>query len=143
MLNLVKKIHKYKVSPSRLHIEITERILLCVSNIRSHLEFLRRHGLTIVIDDFGTGYSSYSYVADFPIDIIKIDRSLILKANTPKGFGLIKSIVSFCIEFNIRTVAEGVEDKECADICEALGIDLQQGYFYSHPELVPLTPEQS
>lgn len=143
MLNLVKKIHKYKVSPSRLHIEITERILLCVSNIRSHLDFLRRHGLTIVIDDFGTGYSSYSYVADFPIDVIKIDRSLILKANTPKGFGLIKSIVSFCGEFQIKTVAEGVEDKECADICEALGIDLQQGYFYSHPELVPLTPVQS
>jgi EAL domain-containing protein (putative c-di-GMP-specific phosphodiesterase class I) len=93
----------------------------------------------IVIDDFGTGFSSYRYIADFPIDVIKIDRSLVIKANTAKGFGLVKSIVAFCKEFKIITVAEGVENKEYADICEALEIDEQQGFFYSRPEIIAIT----
>jgi EAL domain-containing protein (putative c-di-GMP-specific phosphodiesterase class I) len=139
ILGLVKKVKDAGVSPSRLHIEITERVLLGVVNIGAHLDFLSRHGFIIVIDDFGTGFSSYRYVADFPIDVIKIDRSLVLKANTPKGFGLVKSIVAFCREFKITTVAEGVENKEYADICEALQIDEQQGYFYSKPEIIAIT----
>lgn len=141
ILSLVRKVKDAGVSPSRIHIEITERVLLGVAGIEAHLDFLSRHGFMIVIDDFGTGFSSYRYVADFPIDVIKIDRSLILKANTAKGFGLIKSIVTFCKEFKIITVAEGVESKEYADICEALEIDQQQGYFYSRPELLAIKPE--
>lgn len=141
ILSLVQKAKNYEVSPSRIHIEITERVLLSVPNIRSHLDFLSKHGFIIVIDDFGTGYSSYGYISDFPIDVIKIDRSLILHANTPRGFGLIHSIVSFCKQFNIMTVAEGVENKEFADICEELGIDQQQGYFYSKPEILPVVPK--
>ncbi len=141
ILSLVKKVKDAGVNPSRIQIEITERVLLSVLNIQAHLSLLSRHGFIIVIDDFGTGFSSYRYVADFPIDVIKIDRSLVLKANTPKGFGLVKSIVAFCKEFKITTVAEGVENKEYADICEALGIDEQQGYFYSKPEIIQITQE--
>jgi len=138
ILSLVKKVKDAGVSPSRIHIEITERVLLGVVHIESHLDFLNRHGFIIVIDDFGTGFSSYRYIADFPIDVIKIDRSLVLKANTPKGYGLIKSIVAFCKEFKITTVAEGVENKEYADLCESLEIDEQQGYFYSKPEIIAI-----
>ena len=139
ILSLVKKVKDAGVSPSRIHIEITERVLLDVVNISAHLDFLSRHGFMIVIDDFGTGFSSYRYIADFPIDVIKIDRSLVIKANTAKGFGLVKSIVAFCKEFKIITVAEGVENKEYADICEALEIDEQQGFFYSRPEIIAIT----
>lgn len=140
ILSLVRKAKDNEVSPSRIHIEITERVLLSVPNIHSHLDFLHRHGFVIVIDDFGTGFSSYGYIADFPIDVIKIDRSLVLHANTPRGFGLVQSIVSFCDKFGIVTVAEGVENKAFADICEELGINHQQGYFYSKPELLPIMP---
>lgn len=134
ILTLVKHVRQSGVDSSRIHIEITERVLLSVNKIQAHLTFLHKHGFPIVIDDFGTGYSSYRYVADLPIDVIKIDRSLVLKANTDKGFGLVKSIVDFCRDFGIKTIAEGVENKEYADICEKLGIDAQQGYFYSKPE---------
>lgn len=142
VLNLVKKIRRKNVSPNRIHIEITERVLLSVTNINAHLTFLSKHGFHIVIDDFGTGYSSYRYVADLPIDVIKIDRSLILKANTARGFSLVKSIVDFCNQFEIDTVAEGVENKEYADICESLGITLQQGYFFSKPEIYSKLPSK-
>ncbi len=141
ILSLVRKAKDLGVSPSRIHIEITERVLLSVSNIHSHLDFLSRHGFIIVIDDFGTGFSSYGYISDFPINVIKIDRSLILRANTPKGFGLVLSIVTFCKNFGIITVAEGVENKASADICDKLGIDQQQGYFYSIPEFLPIMPK--
>ncbi|MDD4096501.1 MAG: EAL domain-containing protein [Oscillospiraceae bacterium] len=141
ILSLVQKAKEHEVNPSIIHIEITERVLLSVANIQSHLDFLHRHGFVIVIDDFGTGYSSYGYISDFPIDVIKIDRSLILRANTPRGFGLVQSIVTFCNKFNIVTVAEGVENKEFADICEELGISQQQGYFFSKPELLPIMPK--
>ncbi len=141
ILSLVRKTKEHEVNPARIHIEITERVLLSVNNIHSHLDFLHRHGFIIAIDDFGTGYSSYGYISDFPIDVIKIDRALILRADTPRGFGLVQSIVSFCKNFNIVTVAEGVENKEFADICEELGIDHQQGYFYSKPELLPIMPK--
>lgn len=134
ILTMVKRVRQSGVDPSRIHVEITERVLLSVEKIQDHLSFLSKHGFPIVIDDFGTGYSSYRYVADLPIDVIKIDRSLVLKANTEKGFGLLKSIVDFCRDFGIKTIAEGVENKEYADICEKLGIDAQQGYFYSKPE---------
>lgn len=141
ILSLVRKAKDHEVDPSRIHIEITERVLLSVANMNTHLDFLHRHGFIIVIDDFGTGYSSYGYISDFPIDVIKIDRSLILRANSPKGFGLVQSIVSFCNKFGVVTVAEGVENKEFADICEELGISQQQGYFYSMPELLPIMPK--
>ncbi|NLW88284.1 MAG: EAL domain-containing protein [Clostridiaceae bacterium] len=140
ILSLVRKAKERGVNPERIHIEITERVLLSVANIRAHLDLLHNHGFVIVIDDFGTGYSSYGYVSDLPIDVIKIDRSLIMKANTPKGFGLVRSIVDFCGKFDMVTVAEGIENKDYADICDELGIDQQQGYFYSLPEILPIMP---
>ncbi|MDD3959557.1 MAG: bifunctional diguanylate cyclase/phosphodiesterase [Oscillospiraceae bacterium] len=141
ILEIVRKAKEYGVNPDRIHIEITERVLLSVANMRSHLDFLSRHGFIIAIDDFGTGYSSYGIISDFPIDVIKIDRSLILKATTTKGFGLVESIVSFCKKFGMITIAEGVETRELADICEELGIDHQQGYFYSKPDFLPIMPK--
>lgn len=134
---LIDTIKNNNLSINKLQIEITEEVLLKRNEALCYLDLLRKHGVSIAIDDFGTGYSSYQSLAELPIDVIKIDKSLIQKVGT-NGVSrdLVKSIVDFCKANNITTVAEGVETKEIVDICSDLGIDLLQGYYYHKPALL-------
>lgn len=134
---LIETIKMNNLSPKKLQIEITEEVLLKRNEALCYLELLRNHGISIAIDDFGTGYSSYQSLAELPIDVIKIDKSIIQKVDSNRvSRDLVKSIVDFCKANNITTVAEGVETKEIVDICSDLGIDLLQGYYYHRPALI-------
>ncbi|MHA7241573.1 EAL domain-containing protein [Arthrobacter sp. TMS1-12-1] len=98
---------------------------------------LKSLGVGLAIDDFGTGYASLTYLKDFPIDELKIDRSFVNGLGTNDGDS---AIVSSCIQLahavGIRAVAEGVETDHQRTTLLSMGCDLAQGYHYSRP----LTP---
>lgn len=113
-------------------LEITESISLYdISDTLKRLNKLRDAGYIISIDDFGTGYSSLSQLNDMPVQELKIDYSFIKKVNDPQGEKIVQAILMLANTFQLRTVAEGIEDKETADKLTSMGVDLLQGFFFS------------
>ena len=123
------------VKPQDIHLEITERVLITQQDqAKSTIEACRKNGMVISIDDFGTGYSSLSYLHDYPVDILKIDRSFVINmTRDKKSWALIKSIISLGHNLNMKIIAEGVETENDYAELKALGCDLAQGYFFSKP----------
>ncbi|MDR7305511.1 EAL domain-containing protein [Rhodoferax saidenbachensis] len=119
--------------PQWLEFEITESLLLDEDGlVVNALQALRDMGVTIAIDDFGTGYSALSYLARFPIDTLKIDRSFIHSATTDHFRAeLVRAILSIARCLNQQVVAEGVETRVQADFLAAEGCQLAQGYLFS------------
>lgn len=122
-------------SAKRIHIEITERLLMKKpKNVKETLDNCRKLGMKVVIDDFGTGYSSLSYLHQYPIDTLKIDRSFIHNMRNDKAvLGLVKSILTLRENMDIDIVAEGVEELEEAQLLSQLNCDSAQGYYFSRP----------
>jgi diguanylate cyclase (GGDEF)-like protein/PAS domain S-box-containing protein len=121
--------------PEWLELEITESLLLEEDEtILDTLSAFRSMGLTIAIDDFGTGYSALCYLARFPIDTLKIDRSFIQQVTTDRRHAeLVKAILSIAQCLGQQVVAEGVETVEQAAFLEANGCQVAQGFLYSKP----------
>lgn len=135
---LFEKLADARIDSSRIRIEVVERTFTEKNELLPYLKRLHDNHIRIALDDFGAGYSSYQYLTELPVDTIKIDKSIIMNiAKSATGFSLVKSITDFCIENNIKTVAEGVETLEIAEACKAAGINFLQGYYYHEPELVP------
>jgi diguanylate cyclase len=124
-----------RTSASRLNLEITERLLLKQpKNVKETLDRCRELGIGVVIDDFGIGYSSLSYLHQYPIDTLKIDKSFIhMMRRDAKVLGLVKSILSLRDNLAIRIIAEGVEEAEEAALLASLDCDVAQGYYFSRP----------
>jgi EAL domain-containing protein (putative c-di-GMP-specific phosphodiesterase class I) len=98
------------------------------------LAALKLMGASIAIDDFGTGYSALSYLARFPIDTLKIDRSFVQRVTTDARHAeLVKAILSISRCLGHRVVAEGVETTEQAAFLEVHGCEIAQGFLYSKP----------
>lgn len=91
-------------------------------------------GVTIAIDDFGSGYSNYERLLDFQPDYIKIDGSLVRNIKDNYSRSVIKSIVLFAKENNLKTVAEFVGDEETYNAVNELDIDFSQGFYFGKPE---------
>lgn len=92
-------------------------------------------GAKIAIDDFGTGYSNFAYLMKLDVDFLKIDSSIIQNINTDKNSYIItKTIVDFCKQINVKTVAEYVADGDLFEIAKNLGVDFVQGYFIGEPK---------
>lgn len=132
---LYKILSESDVTPSRVHLEITERLLMGQpENARDTLRMCRKAGMGISIDDFGTGYSSLSYLHYFPIDTLKIDRSFVKDMIADESaMELIKSIIALGKNLKMKIIAEGVENKEEAVALRNLGCDLAQGYYFAKP----------
>lgn len=134
---LFKSIEAAGIDPGRIAVEVTERSLVDIENMIKYLKRLRDYRIQIAIDDFGAGYSSYQYVSELPIDMIKIDKSIIMQIEkNATSRSLAKSIVDFSRENHILTLAEGVETREIVDICKDIGVDYLQGYFFHRPEIM-------
>jgi len=123
------------VSPKKVHLEITERLLMAQpENAKETLNMCRNSGLGIAIDDFGTGYSSLSYLHYYPIDTLKIDQTFIRNMHQEDtAMELVKSILALGKNMNMTTVAEGVEDLSEAQKLIAMGCDRAQGYYFAKP----------
>lgn len=123
------------VSPDRLVVEITETSAITdMAFARSFIDELRRVGCRFALDDFGAGASSLYYLKHLPVDILKIDGSLItnLGANTP-DVHLVRAIVEMCRALNIVSVAEFIENEMLYALASEHGIDCAQGYAVGLP----------
>jgi len=121
--------------PPGIDIEITESLVMedIHANIRK-LEQVRALGLSIAVDDFGTGYSSLRYLAQLPVQTLKIDRSFVsTMLREPSTMTLVATVISLAHTLRLKVVAEGVETEEQAQRLRELGCDELQGYWFSRP----------
>lgn len=123
------------LDPSCLILEMTESVIMHESTAAlARLHEVKALGVRIAIDDFGTGYSSLSHLQQFPVDILKIDRSFLQRMHQgPNDAALIRTIIALAKLLSLRTIAEGVEDCEQQEHLRKLGCDSAQGYLFGRP----------
>jgi diguanylate cyclase (GGDEF)-like protein/PAS domain S-box-containing protein len=124
-----------RLAPERLELELTESMLMrnTAEAIRM-LERLKALRIGLAIDDFGTGFSSLSYLAEFPIDTLKIDQSFVRGADGQIRNGpIVRAICTLAAGLGLRTVAEGVESPQQLAFLHAHRCDEVQGYLLAHP----------
>ncbi|MDR0222538.1 MAG: EAL domain-containing protein [Oscillospiraceae bacterium] len=123
------------LDPKYLEVEITETMAVQdIEHTIKMLENVRKLGVSVSMDDFGTGYSSLSAIKQLPIDVLKVDRSLIYDiCENPASENVARAVIEMGKAMNFRVVAEGVETQEQWDILQQLGCDEAQGYFHGKP----------
>lgn len=123
------------LEPSALVIEVTESILLDESESTLRLlAQLHELGVGLALDDFGTAFSSLSYVRRFPFDHLKLDISFVSEVLTStRSLLLVEEICHLAKSMSMRSVAEGIENKEQANLLRSIGCDYGQGYFFARP----------
>ncbi|MBU1883156.1 EAL domain-containing protein, partial [bacterium] len=137
---IVKKALSYSgLDPRFLELELTESIMINdVENVLTTVKALKALGVQLSIDDFGTGYSSLAYLKRFAIDKLKIDQSFIRDIlNDKEDAAIVKTIIQMAKNLNLKTIAEGVENKQVLDLVSAFGCDEVQGYHFAKP--MPVT----
>jgi diguanylate cyclase (GGDEF)-like protein/PAS domain S-box-containing protein len=124
----------------RVVLEITETALLQRGDqVADLLQTLRDVGVRIALDDFGTGYSSLRHVHEFPVDILKIDKSFVIGLGTRgpeatrRQMAMIRATSSLAEELGITVIAEGIEVPKSSEILLECGIRTGQGYLFSRP----------
>jgi diguanylate cyclase (GGDEF)-like protein len=121
--------------PDSLILELTETTLMSdVETTVSRLELLKGLGVRIAIDDFGTGYSSIAYLRQFPIDVLKIDRSFVSTiGDSPESAALVHTLVQLGKVLGLETIAEGIESDDQRMRLEVEKVDTGQGFLFSRP----------
>jgi len=104
--------------------------------VNDFINDLKTYDVQIAIDDFGSGFSNYEHILNINTDYIKLDGSLIKKIDEDIYYNLVKSIVLFCKEQNIKVVAEFVSDLKILRYVKSLDIDYSQGYYIGKPEKI-------
>lgn len=120
-------------------IEITETAMM-VEQAMSHdaLRQLKALGVKLSVDDFGTGYSSMQYLAQLPLDELKIDLSFVkTMLEQPQNAKIVRSLIELAHNFELTVVAEGVESAEILAALDHLGCDHAQGYYVGKPMSAP------
>ena len=120
----------------RLTIEILEHEeIKNFELIQNSIRYLKDIGFSIALDDFGSGYANFRYMISLDIDILKIDGTIIKNIDKDKAaYNIVKAIVEFARNMNMKTVAEMIETKEEHDVVIELGVDCLQGYYLGRPE---------
>jgi diguanylate cyclase (GGDEF)-like protein len=128
-------VENYNVDPAQVKLEVTESVVMENGDAaRQKLKELREIGFRFAMDDFGTGYSSLSCLHQFPIDVVKLDRSFIQHfAGRRDAAAVIHSVITLAHNLGISVVAEGLETAEQAALLEELDCDLGQGYLFAKP----------
>ena len=123
------------VHPEQLQLEITESVFLRQPEvIGTVLEAVRALGVRIALDDFGTGFSSLSYIDQYPIDAIKIDRSFVARMlSHRRTLAIIETIIRLGQALDLQIVAEGVETDEQRRMLTSLQCSHAQGYLFATP----------
>lgn len=123
------------INPGALEIELTESALIHDdASVALLLKVLKQIGVRVTLDDFGTGYSNFVYLRRFNLDCLKIDQSFIRNLTSSKGdVAIVRSIVQLARNFDLETVAEGVENEESLKVLRRTGCDLAQGFLLAKP----------
>jgi diguanylate cyclase (GGDEF)-like protein len=132
---IVDNVSEARLSPKCIELELTEQVF--IENIQSHTNFMhsvREHGMSLAIDDFGVGYSSLSYLKNFPVTSLKIDRSFVrdLPDNEDDAV-IVQTIINLAKNLNIQLVAEGIETSEQVEFLLSRDCGIGQGYLFSRP----------
>ncbi|SMP11609.1 PAS domain S-box-containing protein/diguanylate cyclase (GGDEF) domain-containing protein [Desulfurobacterium pacificum] len=130
-----KILRSHGVDPANLCFEVTERVFIEDFDIaKKTVTALRDKGIHIAIDDFGTGYSCLSYLQEFPITEMKVDRTFIENVEMDsKRKSLLSAILKLGKSLNVQPIAEGVEKEEEFRTLKSSGCSLFQGYYFSPP----------
>ena len=132
--DLIRLANNYGVSRDKLAVEITEREkqyneLQLIENLKT----LREAGFRIILDDYGTGVTSVNDLLNYPLDIVKIDRSVLMKAQSDEGKTAFRALVDLFIDLGADVVCEGIETKEQDAFARSAGCRYGQGYLYFKP----------
>ncbi|PZO02128.1 MAG: diguanylate cyclase [Hyphomicrobiales bacterium] len=131
---IVRALDRVDVQPKHLVIEITEQVFMGgrKDGIARTIETLRQRGIPVALDDFGTGFASLTHLLDFPVDIIKIDRSFIAAAQSSgKSSVIVEAMVGIANQLGMKIIAEGIETQAQAEWLQSMGCRLGQGFLYS------------
>lgn len=132
----VGKLTGRSIPLEKIQLEIIESAVFTRASdrIQCSLEFLQSLGIKIALDDFGTGYAALSHLQQYPIDILKIDKSFILGMISKSGNkAIIKAILDIGKNFELDVIAEGVETEEQANYLTTAGCQFAQGHLFSRP----------
>jgi diguanylate cyclase (GGDEF)-like protein/PAS domain S-box-containing protein len=123
------------VAPELLTLEMTETVFMdAVHSVIENLQALKDSGVRLGIDDFGTGYSSLTYLRNFPIDVVKVDRSFVADLDDrPQDQAIVSAVVELGHTLDLTTIAEGVETERQLELLRVLGCDLAQGFHFARP----------
>jgi EAL domain-containing protein (putative c-di-GMP-specific phosphodiesterase class I) len=121
--------------PSMLILELTETTLVRnILSVADRLGQLRSMGIRLAIDDFGTGYSSLAYLSQFPIDVLKIDRTFVSAiADTKKSAAVVHTLVRLGKMLGLEVTAEGIENDDQRRRLQAEDVDVGQGFLFAEP----------
>lgn len=121
--------------PSLLELEVTEDILLLdEQKVLDTFRKIRQLGVRIVFDDFGTGYASLSYLEKFPLDGLKVDRSVVLELLGDSGdVAIVGSTIGLSRQLGLSVRAVGIENRATADLLVSMGCEEGQGLFFGRP----------
>lgn len=132
---ILSKLDQYQIPPELIELELTETDIF--DNHKIIAEFICRlheHGLQIAMDDFGSGYSSLHLLKDVELDVLKIDRGLLLDSeHNPRQRAIFAAVAQMAQALQIQVVVEGVETAENVQLMDEFGCTIAQGYYYSKP----------
>ena len=123
---------KFDFSPEDLLIEITEDSLVDDSAVAyQNVLAIKKMGCRIALDDFGSGYTSFRDLCEYPVDVIKVDRDIVTRSSSARGYAVLVGIIQMAHALGIRVLCEGIEtENENKRVIDA-GCDYIQGYMYS------------
>ena len=132
---ILSTIRDAEINPSKIKFEITESTLMRdTDEIIKVFNELKNFGVRLALDDFGTGYSSFGSMKDLPIDIVKLDRSLISNVvEDDREQMIVNSMITIIHGLGIEVVAEGVETEAQLDMLKRYDCDYIQGFYFSRP----------
>ncbi|MBR1524670.1 MAG: bifunctional diguanylate cyclase/phosphodiesterase, partial [Lachnospiraceae bacterium] len=131
---------KYKIPPEYLEVEITEGIFLDRTTQADALfRRFKELGIRLLMDDFGTGYSSLGYLTYIPVDVIKLDKSLVDSYLVDGKDHFIRDVIQLVHDLDKEMIIEGVEEQWQYERLREFGADTIQGYFFSKP----IPPEEA
>lgn len=129
--NFQEIVKRYDFKRARLVLEITEDSMEENKEIAfENISRCKEMGFRIALDDAGCGYTSFSDLRDYPIDVVKIDRSILTAAVNRRGIALLKGMISLIHSLEMEVLCEGVETEAQADMLCGLGCDYMQGYYF-------------
>ena len=142
---LLKHLATGGISPSLFELEVTEGVFLSngAAHVASVLYKLSDAGVRIALDDFGTGYASLSHLKQFPVDVIKIDRSFV--SNVASSFEdrtIVRTMIDLGKSMSIEVVAEGIEEEAQLAFLKEMGCDVGQGFWFAQALPAPQIEEQ-